>query len=387
MVSDLKDLSVKDLIKTENTSGALNINQGGTKKDRIKKLDDLFVKLPTYGVRGKTGYMQYFKTFPNGISSLVNLTGRDYLSIIQFLPLVLLNSGDKLMPDKARIEMLKLLRLVHIMCWYIFETQLWNSKKIEEFANIVEEFTLLCHQKEFHSLSDMKFPKFHSLIHIIDMIKLYGSPRNFDTSAFEMAHKWFVKKASARSNFGSSTEESMIKFVENWKTINLIVPDKDCDRFAALDAYNLKIPKYRCIFGNCTLPLALGVTKHLSGFLVNAFDRLKMYGHMNLHFEFKNQINSSSLDVQFSKKCLLVSKDLLNADFLKKRQSNVEINAKDHEIGPIYAKVIAIMHVFKKTFVIVDSFEEVRWSHDTLPFQVNVPAKLKGSHPQYPGFP
>ena len=124
MVSDLKDLSVKDLIKTENTSGALNINQKGTKKDRIKKLDDLFVKLPTYGVRGKTGYMQYFKTFPNGISSLVNLTGRDYLSIFQFLPLVLLNSGDKLMPDKARIEMLKLLRLVHIMCWYIFETQL-----------------------------------------------------------------------------------------------------------------------------------------------------------------------------------------------------------------------------------------------------------------------
>ena len=43
-----------------------------------------------------------------------------------------------------------------------------TSKKIEEFANIVEEFTLLCHQKEFHSLSDMKFPKFHSLIHTLE---------------------------------------------------------------------------------------------------------------------------------------------------------------------------------------------------------------------------
>ena len=108
---------------------------------------------------------------------------------------------------------------------------------------------------------------------------------------------------------------------------------------------------------------------------------------MNLHNEFKNQIESSTLDIQFSKQCLLLNKDLINADYEKKRQSNVMINAKDHDYGLFYAKIIAIMHVFKKTYVIVDSYEEVQWSHDTLPFHLNTPAKLRGQHPHYPGFP
>ena len=299
-------------MKRENLSGALNTNQGGTKKDRIKKLDELFSKIPKYGVRGKTGYMQYLKSFPKGISNLSNLTGRDYLSIIQLLPLVILNSGDNLMPDKARVEILKLLRLVHLMCWYIFETQLWSVEKRNEFQEVVEKFTLLCHQKEFLALNDMKFPKFHCLIHIVDMINLFGSPRNFDTSAFEMAHKWFVKRASARSNFGPSTEDSMIKFVENWKTINLVIPDRDYDRFKALDVFNHKISKYRLILEGCSINLAPDVIKFLkTSYLKDAFARLKICNHMNLHNEFKNQIESSTLDIQFLKQCLLLNKDLL----------------------------------------------------------------------------
>ena len=112
----------------------------------MKKLDELFSKLLKYGVRGKTGFMQYFKSFPNGISNLSNLTGRDFLTIIQLLPFAILNSGESLMPNSARIKMLELLRLVHMMCWYIFKTEMWTPEVRVRFKKLVEDFTLLCHQ-------------------------------------------------------------------------------------------------------------------------------------------------------------------------------------------------------------------------------------------------
>lgn len=47
--------------------------------------------------------------------------------------------------------------------------------------------------------------------HIPHFIRRFGSPKNFDTSSFEMAHKFFVKQLFTLTNKGESAPEQMMK--------------------------------------------------------------------------------------------------------------------------------------------------------------------------------
>ncbi|KIY61058.1 hypothetical protein CYLTODRAFT_363380 [Cylindrobasidium torrendii FP15055 ss-10] len=48
--------------------------------------------------------------------------------------------------------------------------------------------------------SHLNIPKFHSLVHYVDMIKLFGTTNNFNTEMFERLHIEFAKKGWRASN-------------------------------------------------------------------------------------------------------------------------------------------------------------------------------------------
>jgi hypothetical protein len=56
-------------------------------------------------------------------------------------------------------------------------------------------------------------PKFHAVLHYVFFIRLFGSPRNWDTGDFELFHKTAAKAPWRHSNRGEGHVEAMLKHV------------------------------------------------------------------------------------------------------------------------------------------------------------------------------
>ena len=87
----------------------------------------------------------------------------------------------------------------------INQTSFWSSNKNDDFV-LGRNTSIKLMIKEIKRLllftkrnQGWKNPKFHLLLHFIDIIVCYGAPRHYDSQCAEYNHKYYTKKPNRRS--------------------------------------------------------------------------------------------------------------------------------------------------------------------------------------------
>ncbi|KAL0954395.1 hypothetical protein HGRIS_003379 [Hohenbuehelia grisea] len=147
--------------------------QAMTKKEmdlRIQKLP------PTYGVRH----------FSKGLSGLVQVTGPERKQMAKILLACLIGK----LPRKAILASRHLLDFIHLAQYQTHD---------EDTLGYLGEALKGIHANkdifiELGCRSNFNFPKLHSLVHYIPLIRLFGTTDNYNTEMFERLHIDFAKQ-------------------------------------------------------------------------------------------------------------------------------------------------------------------------------------------------
>jgi len=148
-----------------------------------EELDAHIRTLPrAYGVRH----------FSNGFSILTQISGPERKNMAKILLACLVGSISK----KAISAVKSLLDFI-----YLSQYRAHDSITLGYLDDALKAFQ--ANQKVFIELglrSDMNIPKFHSLIHYVKSIHLFGTTDNYNTEAFERFHIDFAKEGFRASN-------------------------------------------------------------------------------------------------------------------------------------------------------------------------------------------
>lgn len=210
-----------------------NTNKGTREKrgpyaHKLKELDERFAAIQSFSERKPDGSLSYMVRFDPGISSLSFLTGRDYLCMIQQLPLLVAESEEKFVPPYALDKFLKLFYDLHRMLFLILKTREWTEAVQVEFEDLARDFTTeLTSDRSFvlffNGKSEMNFSKVHMLRHICELVQFYGTPLNWEAGREEAAHSVFAHSAYKRTNRGDTTEKQMLLWATKFKEVHSLL--------------------------------------------------------------------------------------------------------------------------------------------------------------------
>jgi len=130
--------------------------------------------------------------FKNGISALSQVSGTERKNIEK----VLLGCLIGIMPKGGILAVAALLDFI-----YLAQYSAHNTTTLGYLEDALKRFHT--HQDYFIRLgvrSDFNIPKFHSLLHYVNAIKLFGTTDNYNTELFERLHIDFSKSGWRASN-------------------------------------------------------------------------------------------------------------------------------------------------------------------------------------------
>lgn len=181
---------------------------------------------PSYG-------LQHFK---NGFSALSQVSGSERKNMAKILLGCLAGS----IPSQAAQAITALLDFI-----YIAQYSTHDTTTLEYLSNALERF----HQHRQYFLQvgvrdDFNIPKFHSLLHYIDAIKLFGTTDNYNTEMFERLHIDFAKHGWQASNQRDEFPQ-MITWLSHQEKIASFESQLQDGHHKSIPAKSLKsIPKY-----------------------------------------------------------------------------------------------------------------------------------------------
>ncbi|KAA1480068.1 hypothetical protein DENSPDRAFT_789890, partial [Dentipellis sp. KUC8613] len=149
-----------------------------------EELDERLRRLPpAYGVRH----------FRNGFSALSQVSGKERKQMAG----VLLGCLVGAIPQSALVAVRSLLDFI-----YIAQYATHDDATLQYLETALEDF--MKHRSVFVDQlkirSHFNIPKFHSLLHYVESIRLYGTTDNYNTEMFERFHIDFAKDAWRASN-------------------------------------------------------------------------------------------------------------------------------------------------------------------------------------------
>jgi len=104
--------------------------------------------------------------------------------------------------------------LVAFIEWYFYASSpVQTEKTLEDQDALLAQFDKLKGPFADISPSSLNFPKFHSLQHISESTRRFGTPDNADTEVTEHQHRTDVKKPYQRTNKRNPLAQ-IVKFVE-----------------------------------------------------------------------------------------------------------------------------------------------------------------------------
>jgi hypothetical protein len=149
-----------------------------------------------------------------------------FVFILQ-LPFVIGYEGE-ILPKEMADEVHKVIQTLHLVNYLLRadefrETDLQN---LDVQVRLLQSSIRRVFGK--YSASDLATPKLHSLIHFSLFIRMYGAPRNWDTSTFELFHRTAAKLPWNRINKHQNADAAMLRVVEARNVIaQLLRQDED----------------------------------------------------------------------------------------------------------------------------------------------------------------
>jgi len=132
------------------------------------------------------------RQFKNGISALSQISGPERKNMAKILLGCLIGK----MPVSGIKAVTALLDFI-----YIAQYTAHNRDTLDYLKNALERFHLNRHYfTDTRVRKDFNIPKFHSLLHYIESIKLFGTTDNYNTEMFERLHIDFAKHGWRASN-------------------------------------------------------------------------------------------------------------------------------------------------------------------------------------------
>ncbi|KAL0062888.1 hypothetical protein AAF712_010209 [Marasmius tenuissimus] len=133
------------------------------------------------------------RQFKKGWSALSQISGSERKHMAKLLVACLVGSA---MPPKA-------IKACHVILNFIYLAQ-FTFHDEDSLSKMQSSLTVWeAHQDAFieaGTREDFNIPKFHSLVHYMEMIRMFGSTDNYNTKMFERLHIDFVKKGWRASN-------------------------------------------------------------------------------------------------------------------------------------------------------------------------------------------
>jgi hypothetical protein len=154
-----------------------------------------------------------FRVFTN-VSQMKGMTASDYMVLMVILGAAIGFMADIIPDDTVRYDVQRALYSLN----NVYRTLNQRIPFTEASLRALDR-AIIRLQKNFItafmylSLTKMCFPKFHCLNHLVFFIKLFGSPRNWDTATLELFHKICAKRPWRRTNGVGDWETRNIKYV------------------------------------------------------------------------------------------------------------------------------------------------------------------------------
>ncbi len=384
--------NIRSLMSSDELMGSVLKKATTAGKTRLQELDRRVSNMPHFSTRRPDGSLVYLSTFKRGISRLSFITGTHYLHLLQIIPVAIGGSGEFFMPENCRIHILKLFAVLHGIVFLVRSCHVWDPSVISEFERLTREFSELLNDNSFVAMSPskMQFSKLHSLRHLVEMVREYGSPRNLDTSMYDHAHKDSVKKAyKLSSKQEASVMKQMLVNNERLKAISLLRSQEGQTLQEEVERTSRPRQRFLCHIGTRSInPTCPGIRLDKSalfemryhgfgraGWLTVALNRLEV-GAEACEKWYK-EMEERKLDLAFYEHAVLPRTDeviVASARYgmNKERFDVVEIDASETHT---YGQVRAIFSAFGSEFVLVrglyrtfqETFEHphVHWGYVT----------------------
>ncbi|KAG8710978.1 hypothetical protein FRC11_003923 [Ceratobasidium sp. 423] len=176
--------------------------------DKKSILDGRFRKIPRY---------PDLKHFPNGVTKLQNVTGKEHAVILRLLaPLV-----EDLLPsrhNKLISAVFRSLAEIHMLAKFTTHTE----DSLQCLASKISEFSPLYAKLASHYPAvGSDYPKVHSLSHLVDIIRRKGPTDNYHTGLGEALHPQ-SKRDYQHTNHQETFKEQMLRTYQERELITRI---------------------------------------------------------------------------------------------------------------------------------------------------------------------
>ena len=150
-------------------------------------------------------------SFPNGITSLTNLTAEEHVGILFTTFVLTFTSQGKqaflacegMYEDRVKLFLKLFEKLLILEAWMSNTNGFWSlgnrsayRRTAKSISQIVDFITENFDRK---SSQGWNLSKMHELLHITKLIELFGSPANFESGGCERLHKDIAKKPGRRT--------------------------------------------------------------------------------------------------------------------------------------------------------------------------------------------
>ena len=177
--------------------------------------------------------------FPSGFTNLSNIRADEWLGILYLLVIIsqtaegwnIINNALLKGNNKEIQDVLYVFEMILCFDAWINQTSFWPSNLNKMYINSSKE-SIKTMMKDIKKLlpnpareQGWKNPKFHLLLHFVDMIVLFGAPKNFDSQCPEHNHLYVAKKPgrkSQKTNNASQFESQVAQRVCDTRIIDEI---------------------------------------------------------------------------------------------------------------------------------------------------------------------
>lgn len=131
------------------------------------------------------------------------------------------NCSNSYKTGGIKVEMVQLIEKTLTIYQFLYQEKfmIGNERNDRSAKDEVKKFLNLVKKLLRHGISDeqelsgiCKFPKFHYLMHVCDMILRFGSARNFDGGPSESHHKYLSKEPGKRAQGNQDTFEEQTSY-------------------------------------------------------------------------------------------------------------------------------------------------------------------------------
>ncbi|KAF8603005.1 hypothetical protein BDV93DRAFT_556926 [Ceratobasidium sp. AG-I] len=153
------------------------------------------------------------KHFPNGVTALEYVTGKEHAIILRMLPPLIEDLIAKKY-QKLVLRSFRALAVIHVLA----KLTTHNDVTLEELDQHIAEFDKL--HEELAATFDVEanYPKFHSLSHLTDIIRRHSTTDNYHTGLGEALHPQ-SKKDYRHSNGQLNFEVQMLRMYQERESI------------------------------------------------------------------------------------------------------------------------------------------------------------------------